>query len=53
MKKTIAAVVPMVVPTLTSLPPVAVVMPNLGSSVLGDGSDSEYVLAPFNTLHYR
>jgi len=37
-----------ILPTTTPAP-VTVVMP---STVLGDGSDSEYVLAPFYTPHF-
>jgi len=33
--------------------PVAVVLLHMPSSVLGDGSDSEYVIAPFHTPHYK
>jgi hypothetical protein len=52
-KKPVAAITPTTSATLTALPPVAVVMPNLASSVLGDDSDSEYILAPFHTPHFR
>jgi hypothetical protein len=52
-KKTVAAVVLATTPTAAFLLPVAVVMPNLSLSVLCDSSESEYVLAPFHTLHYK
>jgi hypothetical protein len=50
-KKPIAAVVP--IQMIVDLPPVVAVLPNMGSCVLGKGSDSEYMLAPFHTSHYR
>jgi len=47
-KKEKAAMAAAILPTTTPAP-VTVVMP---STVLGDGSDSEYVLAPFYTPHF-
>src|ERR1700683_5398568 len=37
---------------MATLPPVTVVLPNLSSCILGQGSDSKYMLTPFHTPHY-
>jgi len=50
-KKPVATVVNTETTTTTQVP-IAVVMPNVQSCVLGDGSDSEYV-APLHTSHFR
>src|SRR6202050_4603443 len=50
-KKPVAAVTP--IQPAQNIPPVAVVLPNLGSCVLGEGSDSEYVFTPLHTSHYK